>query len=242
MPSTNTEAARQARLGAAEGVCVVAREQTRGRGRRERVWNSPLDAGIYFSLILRPVFGAQKWSMITLMAAVAISDALMDSCQLPTDIKWANDIHTKEGKKLAGILAETVDTASGSAIILGIGINLRKEVVAPDLREVATSIETETGVLPGKEVVMTALTSNLQKYYEILHEINGSQSIIEAWKTRSSYAFGKQVRVVLENEMYEGETYGLEASGALRVRLENGIIKTVYAGDIIALRAQNQQL
>lgn len=240
LPSTNTEAMRQSRLGAAEGVCIVAREQTKGRGRRDRAWNSPADAGIYFSLILRPAFSMEKWGLITLMAAVAVCDTLSDSFNLATDIKWANDIHTKKGKKLGGILAETIDTASGSAIVLGIGINLRKEAVAPDLCEVATSIETEIGVLPDKEVVLAALTHNLRKYYKILHEFNGNQSIIESWTRRSSYASGKRVRVMLENEMFEGESCGLEASGALRVQLENGIIRTVYAGDVIALRAQNQ--
>ncbi len=238
LPSTNDEAARQAKLGAAEGVCIVARAQTRGRGRRERVWNSPADAGLYFSLILRPKFAAQNWSLITLAAAVAVSDTLADSCNLPTDIKWANDIHTKQGKKLSGILAETVDTVRGNAVILGIGINLIKEAIAPDLREIATSIEDETGVLPDRELVLAALTGNLQKYYQILQDTDGSRMIIEAWTRRSSYAVGKRVRVTLENETFEGETDGLDAAGALRVRLENGIIRVVYAGDVVALRSQ----
>lgn len=237
--STNTEAARQAKLGADEGVCIVAREQTQGRGRRDRVWISPVDAGLYFSLILRPKFAQQNWSIITLAAAVAVSNALTDSYNLPTDIKWANDIHTINGKKLGGILAETVDTSRGSAVILGIGINLSKNAIAPDLRELASSIETETEVLPDREMVLAALTRYLQKYYQILHETNGNRRIIEAWTLRSSYAKGKKVRVTLEDAVIEGETDGLETSGALRVRLENGIIKTVYAGDIVALRSQN---
>ena len=234
LPSTNDEAARQARLGAAEGVCVVARQQTAGRGRRERIWFSPIDAGLYFSLILRPRFSQKNWSLITLAAAVAVHDAILESSNLQTDIKWANDIHTREGKKLAGILAEAADTT----VILGIGINVKKEAIARELKQIASSIESETGRTPDAEKLLSALTANLRKYYQILHETGGSQIIIEEWISRSSYAFGKRVRVTLENETFEGETYGVSHDGALRVSTENGIIKTIYAGDVIALRAQ----
>src|SRR5919206_1257903 len=93
LPSTNTEAARAARLGAPEGLCVIAREQTAGRGRLERVWSSAMDAGLYFSLLLRPRIQRRDWPLLTLMAALAVHHALLDACQLSTDIKWPNDIH-----------------------------------------------------------------------------------------------------------------------------------------------------
>src|SRR5436309_13190204 len=93
LPSTNTEAARQAAQGAPEGLCVVAREQTRGRGRQERIWISPADAGLYFSIVLRPdKLAPQSWPLLTLMSALAVRDALLEACKLQTDIKWPNDI------------------------------------------------------------------------------------------------------------------------------------------------------
>src|SRR5215212_5976700 len=93
LPSTNTEAARQAAQGAPEGLCVVAREQTRGRGRAGRDWISPIDAGLYFSIVLRPVgLPAQAWPLLTLMAALAVRDALFEACGIEPDIKWPNDI------------------------------------------------------------------------------------------------------------------------------------------------------
>ncbi len=115
LPSTNTEAARRAIEGAAEGVCVVASEQTAGRGRLQRQWVSPKDAGLYFSIILRPQFEQSLWPLLTLMAAVAVHDALLEACDLETDIKWPNDILVNE-KKLCGILAETVETSRGRAV------------------------------------------------------------------------------------------------------------------------------
>src|SRR5437588_11227968 len=88
--STNLEAMRQARAGAREGLCVVAREQTAGRGRLDRSWQSPRDAGLYFSIILRPELKMRLWPLLTLMAALAVSDALMKACGLRVDIQWPN--------------------------------------------------------------------------------------------------------------------------------------------------------
>src|SRR5215213_158843 len=99
LPSTNTEAARQAALGAPEGLCVVAREQTAGRGRRERAWASPKDVGLYLSVVLRPRLDARAWPLVTLAAALAVRDALAASCALETDIKWPNDLLAR-GRKL----------------------------------------------------------------------------------------------------------------------------------------------
>src|SRR5215216_1084464 len=89
LPSTNTEAARQASMGAREGLCVVAREQTRGRGRHARLWVSPADAGLYFSMVLRPVGLPQpSWPLLTLMAGLAVRDALFEAFGVDADIKW----------------------------------------------------------------------------------------------------------------------------------------------------------
>src|ERR1700704_3829595 len=108
--STNLEAMRQAKAGAPEGLCIVAREQTKGRGRLDRSWQSPPDAGLYMSLVLRPRFAMNAWPLITLMAALSVYDALMKTCELRPDIKWPNDLCVND-RKLCGILAETVETA-----------------------------------------------------------------------------------------------------------------------------------
>src|SRR5947209_14712523 len=132
LPSTNTEAARQALLGAPEGLCVVAREQTAGRGRQQRAWASPKDAGLYFSIVLRPQTDARVWPLVTLAAALAVSDALAESCALETDIKWPNDL-LAGGRKLCGILAETFETPRGRAVVLGVGVNLANSAFPPEV-------------------------------------------------------------------------------------------------------------
>lgn len=233
--STNAEAARQARRGAPEGLCVVAREQTRGRGRQDRVWISPKDAGLYFSIVLRPRLEMSAWPLISLMAALSVSDALRNACDLHTDLKWPNDICV-DNRKLCGILTEAVEAAEGFAAIVGIGINLSGEALPDELRDVATSVESATGNRPSSEIVLQALVPAIEDYYSVLQGTDGDKKTIREWRARSSYAQGKRVRVSASNETFEGVTRGLESDGALRVETDAGEIRVVRAGDVTALR------
>ena len=173
--------------GAAEGLCVVAGEQTAGRGRLDRQWVSPKGAGLYFSVILRPQFEQSLWPLLTLMAAVAVHDALLDGCKLETDIKWPNDILAGD-KKLCGILAETVDTPLGRAVVLGIGINLKHNSFPAELDRVATSVEAAAGSSGNPQVILEALVDSLARYYEMLQRPGGAEELVREWSTRSSYA------------------------------------------------------
>ncbi|MGI9067883.1 MAG: biotin--[acetyl-CoA-carboxylase] ligase [Pyrinomonadaceae bacterium] len=237
LPSTNVEAARRAVEGAPEGLCVVAREQTAGRGRLDRLWVSPKDAGLYCSIILRPQFDHSVWPLITLMAAVAVHDALLDAYALETDIKWPNDILAND-KKLCGILAETVETPLGRAVVLGIGVNLNQTSFPAELDGVATSIEAAAGRSGDPHVVLAAIVDSLANYYQILQRSGGPEEIVREWSTRSSYASGKRIRVANGDEIFEGTTRGLERDGALRIETDTGEIKTVRAGDVTNLRCR----
>jgi len=235
LPSTNTEAMRQAVLGAHEGLCVVAREQTEGRGRQGRAWASPAGAGLYCSIVLRPRLVMIEWPLITLMTAVAVADALDEACGLAVDIKWPNDIHAS-GRKLCGILAETIETVSGRASVVGIGINLTAQSFPTTLRETATSIETLTNARPDAEDLLGALVRALAHRYERLQAVGGREEMRREWSRRSSYAEGKRVRVALDAEVFEGTSRGLADDGALRVETHDGRIKIVRAGDVTSLR------
>ena len=235
LPSTNTEAARQASLGAPEGLCVVAREQTAGRGRRQRAWVSPKDAGLYFSIVLRPRTQARDWPLITLAAAVAASDALAEAFALETDIKWPNDL-LAGGRKLCGILAETFETPRGRAVVVGIGINLTNRAFPAEVLSTATSVEERTGRAPDVERLLASLTRALARRYEELQAEGGEAETVRAWESRSSFARGRRVRVALEDETFEGTTRGLEPDGALRVETDAGQVRVVRAGDVMAVR------
>jgi BirA family biotin operon repressor/biotin-[acetyl-CoA-carboxylase] ligase len=235
LPSTNTEAARQAVNGAPEGLCVIACEQTRGRGRQQRAWISPPGAGLYFSIVLRPRLQTSRWPLLTLMAALAVADALADACALAVDIKWPNDIYAEE-RKLCGILAEMIETPGGRACIVGIGINLKESALPEELREVATAVETLAGRPVEVERLIESLTRSLEHHYRILQEPGGTKLTLDEWAQRSSFAHDKRVRVTLDAETIEGVTRGLEPDGALRVETEAGDIRIIRAGDVTALR------
>lgn len=240
LPSTNTEAARQAAHGAPEGLCVVAREQTKGRGRAGRIWVSPSDAGLYFSIVLRPLsLEARAWPLLTLMAALAVRDALLEAHELEADIKWPNDILVDE-RKLCGILAETVEAETGRAVIIGIGINLNDDAFSPELKTNATSISSLTGGAPDSERLLQALIRALERRYKILQAANGAEETISEWSQHSSYAQGRRVRVQLDTENFDGLTCGLEPDGALRVETLTGEIRIVRAGDVTSLRGTGE--
>jgi BirA family biotin operon repressor/biotin-[acetyl-CoA-carboxylase] ligase len=232
LPSTNTELARLASEGAPEGVSVVADEQTAGRGRLQRAWSSPKGAGLYFSILLRPTIPQNCWPLITFMAALAVSDALGEACELETDIKWPNDILSGE-RKICGILAEAIETPVGRAVILGIGINLTQNAFPPELENVATSVAEATGRAGDREQILAALLDTLSRWHS---QLNDPGKIVDAWSNRSSYAIGKLVQVSNGDDVWQGTTCGVEPDGALRLRTSSGEIKLVRAGDVYSVR------
>ena len=240
LPSTNVEAASRAVEGAPEGLCVMASEQTAGRGRMERQWVSPKGAGLYCSIILRPQFDQSLWPLLTLMAAVAVHDALLDVYALETDIKWPNDILVND-KKLCGILAETVDTPLGRAVILGIGVNLKHNSFPAELERVATSVEAAASRSADLELVIEPLLRSIVRYYQMLQHSGGSEEIVREWSARSSYASGKRIRLVNGDEILEGTTCGLERDGGLRIETATGEIKSFRAGEVTAVRSISSQ-
>jgi BirA family biotin operon repressor/biotin-[acetyl-CoA-carboxylase] ligase len=236
LPSTNLEAAKRAIECAPEGLCIVASEQTAGRGRLERRWISPKNAGLYFSIILRPRMDQTVWPLLTLMASIAVQEALLDSCGLVTDIKWPNDILVN-ARKVCGILAETVETPMGRAVVVGIGINLTNKSFPSELDRVASSIEAATSETPNLEAVLNALIRSLAGHYQVLQQPTGPEEIVTRWSALSSYGTGKLIQVTESNETFAGTTRGLERDGALRVETDGGEIRIVRAGDVASLRS-----
>jgi BirA family biotin operon repressor/biotin-[acetyl-CoA-carboxylase] ligase len=227
--------------GAKEGTAVVADEQTAGRGRLQRTWTSPKGAGLYFSILLRPKISQDRWSLITFMAALAVSDALQEACELKTEIKWPNDLLAGE-RKICGILAEIIETEAGRAIVLGIGINLTSEAYPKELVGQAVSVAEAAHRPVGRDEVLAALLRALTRRYANLKEPDGASRVIEEWMSRSSYGEGKLVRVTNGDERLTGITRGLEKDGALRLETESGVIKTIRAGDVVQVRAKRQDL
>jgi BirA family transcriptional regulator, biotin operon repressor / biotin---[acetyl-CoA-carboxylase] ligase len=235
LPSTNTEVARLASQGWEEGLSVIADEQTAGRGRLHRSWLSPKGAGLYFSILLRPKIPQDQWPLITFMAALAASEALFEAAELQTDIKWPNDLLAGE-RKVCGILAEAIETETGRAVVVGIGINLTGDAFPDELADAATSVAEATGRRADREAILAALLRALARWYSLLHEVDGPEKIVAAWTSKSSYAQGKFVRVTSGDRTFLGTTRGVEKQGALRVETEAEVVELVRAGDVVSVR------
>ncbi len=233
--STNAEALRQARDGADEGLCVMAYEQTAGRGRQGRTWVSEKDAGLYFSIVLRPSFESRSFPLITLMAGVAVYESLRQ-LGIEADIKWVNDLLVNE-KKICGILAETAETPGGLAVVVGIGINLTSANFRPEIAALATSIEEVIGAAVTPAEAADLVARYLSHFYSVLAGPDGGSQILGDWEKRSSYFRGKQVRVITGSETVTGTTDGLEQNGALRIARPDGSVTIIQAGDVEQLRA-----
>jgi BirA family transcriptional regulator, biotin operon repressor / biotin---[acetyl-CoA-carboxylase] ligase len=236
LPSTNTQVAKLAADGAPEGLSIVADEQTAGRGRLQRSWSSPKDAGLYFSVLLRPVMPLHSWPLITFMAALAAGDALLEAFGLQTQIKWPNDLLAGE-RKICGILSETIDTSLGRAAIVGIGMNLTSDAYPAELRGVATSVAEETEQPPDRATLLASLQRTLSRWYDTLQRESGEEKILQGWLSRSAYANGKLIDVITGDESFRGITRGLELDGALRIETENQGIRIVRAGDVVSVRS-----
>lgn len=179
--STNDVAYALAKEGAKEGTVVVAKTQTAGRGRNGKTWKSPVDQGLYMSLILRPDCEPEDACHISPMMAIALHEALK-SFGVATLVKWPNDIYLKN-KKVAGILVEgsivrwPIRTSYVDFVSVGVGINLHG-ILAPSMfLEDATTVEEATGLVLHKDAFLERLLSSASKWVAFL-QASGAQAVL----------------------------------------------------------------
>ena len=230
LPSTNDLARELAEQGAPEGTAVLAREQTRGRGRQGRSWSSPRGEGLYLSVILRPPLAPSQATVLTLAAAIAVAETLTLDYHVAADIKWPNDIHAR-GKKLCGILIESsVEKSELDYVVLGVGVNLGQRAFADELQAVATSLLIESGNRVTPDEFAAPLLVRLDHWYRVA--LRQPAEIIARWQQLSSYAEGCAVRVEEGDRAIEGVTRGLAPTGALVVETADGERREIVAGEI----------
>src|SRR5262245_3407347 len=155
-------------IDAPEFTCVVADEQTAGRGRRSRAWHSSSGDGLYLSVLLRPrPESASKIPLISLVAAIAVAETLVERGVTGIDIKWPNDVMAG-GRKISGILAEGASAGSNpTRIILGIGANLNHKSLPSELADTSTSITIETGDQVVVDEFRDQLLERIRRWYEV---------------------------------------------------------------------------
>ncbi len=234
--STNPDAKRFAEEGAPHGTIVVADRQTAGRGRRGRSWESPAGKSIYFTIVVRPEFEPDKASMITLVVALAVAEAVREETGLSTGIKWPNDV-VVNGKKICGILTEMSMTPEMNEIqflVAGVGVNVNQdseEDFTPELRGRAASLKMEAGRSIDRAALLARILQHFEEDYDLFEKTLDLSELQERYE---ALLLGKdnRVRVLDPAGEYTGISRGINGMGELIVEKEDGETVRVYAGEV----------
>lgn len=224
--STMTIAARFARDGCYAGTVVGADTQSAGIGRHGRVWRSEAGEGLCVSMVLRLRIETSALPLAMLALGLATQDAISETAGIAADLRWPNDVLI-EGRKCAGVLAHL----EGGAIVAGIGINVNQKQFPADLASTATSLRMAGRPVVSREDLLVALVNNVETCCSILIE-RGPATILEMFARASSYTEGRRVRAERDGVIIEGVTWGLDPSGFLVVREDNGRETTILAGGV----------
>jgi len=232
LDSTNSKAYGLALDGAEEGEIVLAESQEKGRGRLDRRWFSPVSLNLYLSVVLRPPIPPQEAPLLTLLAAVATTEAIRALTGLSPRIKWPNDILLRD-RKVAGLLNEIhSETDRVHFVILGIGVNLNGETRSfpREIRQMATTLREETGRKVSRKAFLARLLWDLEAWYTLFLKEGGSR-VLEAWREGAQIR-GRKVEVKSFGDILRGTAVDVDSSGALILDTGHGDQIRVVAGDL----------
>lgn len=234
--STNTDAKHYAEEGDPHGTTVVADMQTAGKGRRGRKWQSPSGINTYFTILLKPDFAPDKASMLTLVMALSVAEAIEEVTELKAEIKWPNDIVVNQ-KKVVGMLTEMSTTPEMDEIqyvVVGVGVNVNMgsiEEFPEEIRETATSLRIESGKQINRAVLVEHILERFEQNYEKFEQTLDLSGLLEAYQSHLVNV-DAQVRVLDPAGEYTGISHGINTTGELIVEKEDGSIVNVYAGEV----------
>lgn len=229
--STNTVVKGLAEQGGAEGMVLIAHQQTQGKGRLGRSFYSPKGTGLYLSVLLRPRFPAEEALSITTAAAVAVAQAVDAVTGKYAQIKWVNDVYLA-GWKVCGILTEAaVDFESGGLqyAVLGIGVNLREPEggFAPELAEVAGALF--QGEVPAG--ARTRLAAEILNRFFGIYDSLPARDFMDSYRERSLLT-GVEVTYTQGDKTGEALVLGVDQQARLLVRLPDGAQRAFSAGEV----------
>lgn len=203
---------------------IIADHQTRGKGRLGRLWESPRGMGLWMSIILKSGRSHEEMAWTNFMVSVTVCETLRELTRLPLELKWPNDILIN-GKKICGILMETVNKNREVFLIIGIGININQQNFPEPLDSTATSLFIETQTVWDRWIILAKIISRFDD-----NNANLSPEIITRWKSLSGM-LGHRVTVVQGNHTFEAIATDIAKDGALVVE-RNGRTEKLYAGDV----------
>ncbi len=233
LDSTNSEALRQADEGASSGLWVWAREQSGGRGRLGRRWES-LPGNLFASLLILSKSAPREIPQLGFVAGLALHETVsgFSENQLQSlALKWPNDL-LLDGMKAGGILLECHAMKNRrQAAVIGIGLNLASH---PEIADNPATDLTAHGIKTTPEIALNKLSSAFDFWLGVWNAGVGFASIRKAWEERA-LAINSQIRVRLANEVLEGLYLGIDETGALLLQLPEGSKKCITTGDVFPL-------
>jgi BirA family biotin operon repressor/biotin-[acetyl-CoA-carboxylase] ligase len=240
--STNDEARDWAAAGARAGAVVVAEVQTQGRGRFGRAWEAPAGTALLMSAILRPTINAAQVGQITMLAAVAVAEALEPLLINPDllRLKWPNDVQVA-GKKVAGLLPEASWQGDRAEfVVVGIGLNVRVNFRGSALEPLATSLERYAPPIMkplDRAVLLGRLLARLEAWTaEIDAGGIGAITLWQHWRERLNTLGAMVVAQSADGQQISGEAVDVDRDGALLIREADGTITRVLAGEVTLLK------
>jgi BirA family biotin operon repressor/biotin-[acetyl-CoA-carboxylase] ligase len=228
--STNDEARRLARAGAAEGTLVIADYQRSGRGRLDRRWEAPPGSCLLLSLVFRPLLAPHQVQLLTMVCGLAMAGAIEAETGVKAGLKWPNDVMLGPAKA-GGILTELeLDGDRLAFVVVGIGLNVNLDPgqLPADLIAPATSLSRSLGREVARLPLLWALLTEVEARYE---RLSAGHSPQEEWAERL-VTLGRKITVSSVGTVLEGLAEGVDANGALLVRLADGRLERVVAGDV----------
>lgn len=231
--STNTEAKRQATRGAAEGLVILSRHQSAGRGRAGRSFHSPDSSGLYLSALLRPDLPVQAVVSFTAWTAVAVCDGIQAACGVRPQIKWTNDL-ILGGKKLCGILTELgLEQKTGKLdyLVVGVGINVSQGPAdfPEDLRSIATSLSMELGRSVDQALLAAQVIQALDRMYAQFP--HGKAAYLEQYRA-DCLTVGQPVRLITPASSRDAFAAGIDEEFRLLVEYPDGTAGAVSTGEV----------
>lgn len=224
--STMDIARREARAGAPEGTAVIAGEQTSGRGRLKRNWLSP-PGSLSLSLILRPP--RDSLPRLVMLTSLAVAHCIEEVTDIKASIKWPNDVLVNS-RKVCGILVETdLREEKGTYAVIGIGLNVNfRSADYSEIPAEAASLSDELDREVSRLDITRCLLREIEKLYLTLP---GSDAVFRQWRARL-VTLGRRVTVTSGTGVLEGAAESVTENGILLLRLENGNLTEVVAGDV----------
>ena len=219
--------------GAPHGTLAVADRQTAGRGRRGRTWESPAGSSIYMSILLRPEIAPNKASMLTLVMALSVVEGIQECIGNDRDIqiKWPNDIIIN-GKKLAGILTEMSSQIDYiNHVTVGVGINVNTTDFPKEIAQTATSLRIECGHTVKRAPVIAAVMEWWEENYETFLETEDLSGLLDRYNALLVNC-DRDVQIIGAKETYQAHAIGIDHTGELIVRREDGSIEKINAGEV----------